>query len=158
LAIKIEQILLKIPVINKLIEFSKKTKLPGLKGLTLYELLDLYIYGIIKGAFSYRAGSIAFSFFMALFPFALFILNLIPYIPIDNFRQDFLEFVADSVPPTTYGAIELILVDIMNNSYKSLISTGVIMSVFLSANGVNAIIGGFESSYHITDSRTFIRQ
>lgn len=149
---------MKIPVVNKLIEFSKKIKLPGLEGLTLYELLELYIYGIVKGAFSYRAGSIAFSFFMALFPFALFILNLIPYIPLKNFQQDFLKFVEESVPPNTYGAIELILIDIMNNSYKSLISTGVIMSVFLMANGVNAIIGGFQSSYHITDSRNFLRQ
>lgn len=149
---------MKIPVVKKLVEFSKNIKLPGLKGLTLYELLELYIYGIVKGAFSYRAGSIAFSFFMALFPFALFILNLIPYIPLKNFQQDFLQFVEDSVPPNTYGAIELILIDIMNNSYKSLISTGVIMSVFLMANGVNAIIGGFESSYHITNSRNFFRQ
>ncbi|RRJ91985.1 YihY/virulence factor BrkB family protein [Paenimyroides tangerinum] len=155
---KIERKLMKIPVVNKLVEFSKNIKLPGLKGLTLYELLELYIYGIVRGAFSYRAGSIAFSFFMALFPFALFILNLIPYIPLENFQQDFLQFVEDSVPPNTYGAIELILIDIMNNSYKSLISTGVIMSVFLMANGVNAIIGGFESSYHITNSRNFIRQ
>jgi len=154
----IEDTLMKIPVVNKLIGFSKKTKLPGLQGLTLYELMELYIYGIVRGAFSYRAGSIAFSFFMALFPFALFILNLIPYIPLENFQQDFLQFVEDSVPPNTYGAIELILIDIMNNSYKSLISTGVIMSVFLMANGVNAIIGGFQSSYHITDSRNFIRQ
>lgn len=154
----IENKLLRIPLVNKLVVFSKKVKLPGLNGLTLYELLELYIYGIVKGAFSYRAGSIAFSFFMALFPFALFILNLIPYIPLKNFQQDFLKFVEDSVPPTTYGAIELIILDIMNNSYKSLISTGVIMSIFLMANGVNAIIGGFESSYHITNSRNFIRQ
>ncbi len=149
---------MKIPLVNKLVVFSKKIKLPGLNGLSLYELLEMYIYGIVKGAFSYRAGSIAFSFFMALFPFALFILNLIPYIPLKNFQQDFLQFVEDSVPPNTYGAIETILLDIMNNSYKSLISTGVIMSVFLMANGVNAIIGGFESSYHITNSRSFIRQ
>lgn len=138
--------------------FSKRIKLPGLEGLSLYDLLELYIFGIVRGAFSYRAGSIAFSFFMALFPFALFILNLIPYIPLENFQRDFLQFVEDSVPPNTYGAIELILIDIMNNSYKSLLSTGVIMSMIFMANGVNAIIGGFESSFHITKSRNFFRQ
>jgi len=148
----------KIPVINKLVAYTKTIKLPGLKGLSLYELLELYIYGIVEGAFSYRAGSIAFSFFMALFPFALFILNLIPYIPLENFQQDFLTFVSESVPPNTYGAIELILLDIMNNSYKSLLSTGVIMSMILMSNGVNAIIGGFTSSYHISISRGFFRQ
>jgi membrane protein len=51
--------------------------------------MELYIIGIVEGAVSNRAGSIAFSFFMALFPFALFIFNLIPYIPIEGFQQDF---------------------------------------------------------------------
>lgn len=147
-----------VPIVGKLILLSKKIKLPGLEGLTLYELLEIYIAGIIKGAFNYKAGSIAFSFFMALFPFALFLLNLIPYIPIDNFRANFLLFVEENVPPNTYEAIAVILLDIMNNSYKSLLSTGVVMSIIFMANGVNAIIGGFESSIHLTVSRNFFRQ
>lgn len=147
-----------IPVVGRLIILAKRIKLPGLEGLTLYELLEIYIAGIIKGAFNYKAGSIAFTFFMALFPFALFLLNLIPYIPIENFQQSFLAFVEENVPPNTYDAIELILVDIMNNSYRSLLSTGGIMSVIFMANGVNAIIGGFESSTHLSVSRNFFRQ
>lgn len=145
-------------IFQRTIGFTRKIKLPRLEGLTLYDLGTLYIKGIIEGAFTYRAGSIAFSFFMALFPFALFILNLIPYIPIENFQEDFLSFVETSVPPSTYGAVESILIDIMNNSYKSLLSTGVLMSIFLMSNGVNAIVSGFESSYHISNARNFIRQ
>lgn len=145
-------------IIQQTIGFTKKINLPRLGGLTLYDLGAMYIKGIIEGAFTYRAGSIAFSFFMALFPFALFILNLIPYIPIENFQEDFLSFVETSVPPSTYGAVELILIDIMNNSYGSLLSTGVLMSIFLMSNGMNAIVSGFESSYHISNTRNFIRQ
>ncbi len=148
----------KLPVIGKLIKLSMRTKLPGLEGLTVYELLRIYIAGIVEGALNYKAGSIAFTFFMALFPFALFLLNLIPYIPIDNFQESFLLFVEENVPPNTYDAIELILVDIMSNSYKSLISTGVIMSVLFMANGVNAIINRFQSSSHLSISRNFFRK
>lgn len=155
---KIENILDKIPVLNKVVEFTKIIKLPTFDGFSLYDLLELYIFGLVKGAFSYRAGSIAFSFFMALFPFALFLLNLIPYIPIENFQEDFLKIVEESVPPNTYGAIELILIDIINNSYKSLLSSGVIMSILFMSNGMNALISGFESSYHIRVSRNFFRQ
>jgi len=150
--------LYKIPIVKQLIGLVKSIQLPWLQGLSLYELLELYITGIVKGAFSYRASAIAFSFFMALFPFALFILNLIPYIPIDDFQSDFMAFIENSVPPTTFDAIQSILLDILNNSYKGLLSSGVILSVFLMTNGVNAILGGFESSYHITNSRGFIRQ
>src|SRR5690606_1578500 len=135
-----------------------RTKLPGLEGLTVYELLRIYIAGIVEGALNYKAGSIAFTFFMALFPFALFLLHLIPYIPIDNFQESFLLFLEDNVMPDTYDAIELILVDMMSYSYKSLISAGVFMSVLFMANGVDGIIDGFQSSSHLSISRNFFRQ
>ncbi len=155
---EIEDKLEQIPVISTIASRLKRIKFSVLNGYSLYDVLELYILGIIKGAFSYRAGSIAFSFFMALFPFALFILNLIPYIPIENFQADFLQFIANSVPPNTFGAIESIILDIMNNSYNSLLSSGVLLSIFLMTNGVFAILGGFESSYHISNSRNIIRQ
>lgn len=154
----IENKLTRIPIVKHLVAFAKKITLSSMEGLSLYDIIELYFLGILKGAFSYRASAVAFSFFMALFPFALFILNLIPYIPIDNFQSDFLFFVEKGVPPNTYEAIESILRDIMNTSYKSLLSSGFILSIFLMTNGVNAILGGFEMSTHITITRGFFRQ
>jgi len=154
----VESKLEKIPIVRNLVRFTQRVKLPWLEGLSLYELLHLYITGILQGAFSYRAGAIAFSFFMALFPFALFILNLIPFIPIEGFQDDFLSFVEKNVPPNTFDAIRNIIDDILNNSYQGLLSWGFFLSIFLMSNGINAILGGFESSYHITITRSFIRQ
>ena len=147
-----------LPVIRHLIDLLKYIKLPLLKGLSLYDLLKLYINGIIEGDLAYRASAISFSFFMALFPFALFILNLIPYIPISGFQQDFLRFVAQGVPPKTYDAIALIIEDILINSHSGLLSSGFLLSLFLSANGINAILSGFESSKNISLKRAYFRQ
>ena len=97
----VEKKLLKIPVLRTLVQVFQRIKLPWLEGLSLYDLMELYIRGIVEGGLTYHASAVAFSFFMALFPFALFILNLIPYIPIDGFQADFLEFVKDGVLPTT---------------------------------------------------------
>lgn len=155
----IEKKLEKIPIVKQLVRFTKKIQIKSLvEGLSLYDILEIYILGIFKGAFSYRASSIAFSFFMALFPFALFILNLIPYIPIDNFQEDFILFISHNVPPNTFEAIEVIIRDILNTSYQGLLSTGFFLSIFLMANGVNAILGGFEMSEHITLTRGYFRQ
>lgn len=155
----IEKKLNKLPVIKHLVQFTKNIKFKSLaEGLSLYDLLEMYILGIFKGAFSYRASAIAFSFFMALFPFALFILNLIPYIPIQDFQVDFINFIAQNVPPNTFEAINKIIMDILNNSYKGLLSTGFILSIFLMTNGVNAILGGFEMSEHITLTRGYFKQ
>lgn len=155
---EIENKLNKIPVIKQLVAFTKAIKLKTLEGLTFYDILEMYVLGIFKGAFSYRASAIAFSFFMALFPFALFILNLIPFIPLENFQADFLEFVEEGVPPNTYDAIEAILKDIMGTSHQGLLSSGFILSILLMTNGINAILGGFEMSAHITITRGFFRQ
>lgn len=149
-----------LDIVRRIVIVSKKTKLPWLHGLSFYDLMKIYITGIINGAISYRAAAIAWSFFMALFPFALFILNLIPFIPIEGFQEDFLAFVQQSVPPTTYDAISTIIADILNNSNTGLISTGFFMAIILMANGASAVLGGFESSGHIliTSKRTFVRQ
>jgi membrane protein len=155
---RIENILKRIPVLKQIVKILQNIKLPWLQGLSLYYLLDFYISGIIQGALAYRSAAIAWSFFMALFPFALFILNLIPYIPIEGFQQDFLSFVASAVPPNTYGAIESIINDILHNSYQGLLSSGFILSIFLMTNGVNAVMGGFETSQHITVKRKYFRQ
>jgi len=148
----------KIPVVRNLVSYTKGIALPWLNGFSLYDLLELYIIGIAQGAISYRAASVAWSFFMALFPFALFILNLIPYIPIQNFQQDFLQFVEESVPPNTYDAIANIINDILNNSHSGLLSWGIVLAVLLMANGLNAILGGFENSKHVIMKRGFFRQ
>ena len=155
---EIEASIEKIIILRNLVRPLKRVKLPWLKGLSLYDLLEIYITGIIEGAIPYRAGAIAFSFFMALFPFALFILNLIPYIPIEGFQKDFLQFVEEGVPPRTYDAIANIINDILHNSHSGLLSSGFILSIFLMANGLNAIMGGFETSHHVIIKRGFFRQ
>ena len=155
---KIEDNLERIPILRFFVRLLKRIKLPWLQGLSFYDLLELYVLGIAESALSYHASAIAFSFFMALFPFALFILNLIPYIPIEGFQTDFLQFVKEGVPPNTYDAIATIIDDILNNSHSGLLSSGFILSIFLMANGLNGILGGFESSKHVLIKRGFLSQ
>jgi membrane protein len=158
MSLEIEAKLERIPLVRNLVHILKKVKLPWLAGLSLYDLLELYGLGIIESALTYHASAIAFSFFMALFPFALFILNLIPFIPIEGFQEDFLMFVKEGVPPNTYDAIYKIISDILNNSDSGLLSSGFLLSIFLMANGLNGILGGFQTSRHVLVKRGFIRQ
>lgn len=158
MSVEIEERIEKVPIIRNLARGLKKIKLPWLQGLSLYDLLELYGLGIVESALTYHASAIAFSFFMALFPFALFILNLIPFIPIEGFQEDFLQFVRQGVPPNTYDAIYKIINDILHNSHSGLLSSGFILSIFLMANGLNGILGGFESSRHVLIKRGFIHQ
>lgn len=145
----IEDKLDKLPVINVLVRLLKKLKLPGLEGLSFYDLLELYITGIVKGALTTRASAIAFNFFTAIFPFLLFVLIIIPYIPIDDFKIEFLVFLESFLPPNTSDFFfENIFENIDNTQRGGLLSSVFILSIMLMANGVNAIFSGFENSYH----------
>ncbi|WP_215046372.1 YihY/virulence factor BrkB family protein [Tenacibaculum dicentrarchi] len=153
----IETKLKKIPIINLLVLFLKKIKIPRLQGMSLYDVIEMYVIGIVKGALTTRAGGIAFSFFMAVFPFMLFILTLIPYIPIDGFQENLFGLIQEMLPPKTFDAVDFVLKDIINNQYGGLLSFGFLASIFLMTNGVNAIFGGFEYSYHIKEMRSIFR-
>ena len=147
-----------IPVIRDLVRLSKKITLPGLGAFSLYHLMDIYVTGILKGSFSPRASSIAYSFFLALFPFLLLLLNLIPYIPIADFQTRFLIFMEALLPAQTTQFFYPIIADIAVNPRAGLLSVVFILSIILSANGVNAIFSAFEYSYHVTINRTFFKQ
>lgn len=138
---------------------AKKTVLPGLEGLSLYDLYIIFYAGIVKGTFSARASSISFSFFMALFPFLLFLLNLIPFIDfIDDFQIAFLDFIDSMLPPDTSEFFNDILFDIAARKRGGLLSFVFLLSIVLMANGVNAVLTGFEFSYHTKINRSIVRQ
>lgn len=142
--------------------WARKTRpvvLPGLEGLTLHDLSDLFYKGIVGGAFSARASAISFSFFMAVFPFLLFMLNLIPYIDfIDDFQLVFLAYIDSLLPPNTREFFDEIFFDIAAKKRGGLLSFAFFLSIFLMANGVNAIFTGFEFSYHTSVNRSILRQ
>ena len=154
---EVEDKLEQIPVVGWFVKLGKKIKVPGLEGMSLYDVLEMYFIGIVEGALTTRAGGIAYSFFMAIFPFLLFVLTLIPFLPIDGAQEGLLSIISDVLPPKTFDAVDSVLIDIINNQYGGLLSFGFIGSIFLMTNGVNAIFGGFEYSYHIKEVRNVFR-
>tara|TARA_B110000046_G_scaffold48154_1_gene53313 strand:+ start:9233 stop:10171 length:939 start_codon:yes stop_codon:yes gene_type:complete len=147
------------PFLNWIAKILRQIKLPGFEGLSLFDLLEMYVIGIFKGALTTRASSIAFSFFTAIFPFLLFIIILIPYIPFDNFKVDFLNFLDSFLPPHTSDFFnENIFENINETRAGGLLSTVFLISMFLMANGVNAVFSAFENSYHQQINRHFVRQ
>lgn len=145
-------------VLHLLFNLTKRIKMPGLQGLSLYDVLEMYAVGIFKGTLSTRAGSISFSFFMALFPFLLFVFNLLPYIPFINYHDDFLPFLESVFPPNTLDVFQSTTANIFEKKRGGLLSTSFFFSMFLMANGVNALFSGFQESYHTKINTNFIKQ
>ena len=153
-----EKLIDRIPLLNKLVALLKRIPLGKGQQFSLYDLLELYTIGIVRGALTYRASAISYSFFVAIFPFLLVVLNLIPYIPINDFQQDFWVFLDNLLPPGTHRFFEDIFMDIAGKKRAGLLSTVFVLSIFLTTNGINAVFGGFEYSYHVVNTRGAVRQ
>ena len=164
MSVEIESKLEKIPVIKWIYRFLKRIKLPAFEGLSLYDLIEMYIIGIVEGALSTRASAIAFSLFIALFPLLIFLITLIPFvIPLvsvgnENFDAQFLLFLEAFLPEATADYFGGIYQQIKDQKRGGLLSTAFLLSIFLITNGVNAIFEGFEYSYHIEFTRNFFKQ
>ncbi|KAF0130916.1 MAG: membrane protein [Bacteroidetes bacterium] len=143
---------------DRFVEVLRKIVLPGFEGVPLYDVLVFFINGLFKGSISVRAAAIAFSFFLAIFPFILFIFTLIPYIPIANFQTSLLDLFAEIIPPDTYVMVEKTIFEIVTKQNSGLLSLSFLLTFIFSTNGISAIIDGFNGSWHITETKTWIQQ
>ena len=142
------------------IRCAKNTSFPGIKQVSIFKFLNLFFYGIQEGYITTRASAIAFSFFIALFPGIIFLFTLIPYIPIDNFQATLLQEIQELMPSGSFQYVESTLEDLINHKRTSLLSFGLIATLYFTINGVDSTISAFNMSYHsfVIGERGWINQ
>ncbi|MCC6690543.1 MAG: YihY/virulence factor BrkB family protein [Bacteroidia bacterium] len=145
-------------IVQNGIKISRKIVLPGFEGFPLYDVMIFFIRGLQKGAITTRASSLAFNFFLAIFPSIIFLFTLIPFVPVDNFQITLFELLREVMPKSAFDAAEDTIADIVKNQHGSLLSVGFISALYFSTNGVNAMIEGFNSTQHEMENRSWIKQ
>jgi membrane protein len=137
---------------------TKRIKLPFFEGLSLYDVLNLFFVGLYEGAITTRAGSVAFSFFMALFPAIIFIFTLIPYVAGAEMQQDIFQLLERVMPPSSYQLAESTIVDIVSIKRGDLLWLTLITTLIFATNGTLSLISNFSISFHQIDFKNFWQQ
>ena len=140
--------------VTLLIGFSKKLVIPGFDGLPLYNVLEFFVKGIQNGSLTTRASSLAFKFFMAIFPSIIFLITLIPYIPIENFQDQLLTLLHDILPHNAFEATRETFEDLLKHQRGDLLSFGFLFALYLSTDGIHAMIKAFNKSNQSIETRT----
>ncbi|RKQ14417.1 YihY/virulence factor BrkB family protein [Oceanobacillus bengalensis] len=116
-------------------------------GKLLYKRIDdVDIFGL--------AAQLAYFFLLSLFPFLLFLLNLIGYLPIDS--NMVIEFIGNYAPKEIMELINTNINQLLNEQNGGLLSIGIIGTVWAASNAVNAIMKAFNRAYEIEESRSFL--
>ncbi len=145
-------------MLQLIIKIARKIKPIGFAGLSIYDVAIFFWRGLMEGAITTRASSLAFNFFLAFFPSIIVFFTLIPYIPIEGLQDTLMDLLSVVLPPSTNKITFATLDDIINNPRGDLLSIGFVLALYFSTNGINSLIEAFNASFHIKESRPLIQQ
>lgn len=155
---KIKSQFLKIKSVETIVEWSKTTVLPGFNELPLYTVISFFIQEIKRESILNKASSLSYNFMLAIFPSIIFLFTLIPYIPINNFQENLMEFLAIVIPTEAYDVVKSTLEDIINNQNSGLLSFGFILATFFATNGMTSLMMAFNKATLTKENRTWIQR
>jgi membrane protein len=156
------------PLLNSVTEWSKRHSLPGLSGIPIHNLL-LFIYRELqKEALVTRANSMAFSFFLAIFPGIIVLFTLLPYTPLyqlvidvngvphtfeDVLRSNISEVMPGEAGDMLFSSIR----EIATMQRSGLLSFGFFLAIWFASNGMISMMEGMKKNYSTFKKRTFIQ-
>ncbi|MBP6335755.1 MAG: YihY/virulence factor BrkB family protein, partial [Bacteroidia bacterium] len=149
---------LKLSIVKRFIAYTQRVALPGFEKMPVFQVADFFFTGIQRGSIVTRAQSLAFSFFLAIFPAIIFLFSLIPYVPIDNFQDEIMKLIKDVLPQNAYATVRSTIEDIIQIQRGGLLSIGFLMALYFTTNGFMTMMRGFNSSYHVVESRSPMQQ
>lgn len=151
---------IKLPrFILKIQEFFDNIHIPVL-GISVWQMFEIYVRGIFKGKLGRKAAAISWSFTISLFPFILFLLSVLPYMPhYDKLQFYIFEVLIHNVFPAKMendvrSYIEMNIVPNM----KGISSLTVVLALVFATNGTFSLINGFNENTDekMSDVKEFI--
>jgi len=142
--------LLRLPVISQIVAFCKRKSLPGFSGVSIYNVISFVYNEAMKedNDIVTRANSIAFNFFLSLFPLLIFLFTLLPILP---FTADYITILRDSTqdffPKQAHEYLFGVIDGVASIRRKGLLSLGFIFAVIFSSSGMLTLMYGFHKSY-----------
>jgi membrane protein len=138
----------------------KRIKFKKHDNLSLYKFLKIFIFNINEDEIMDRANGVAYNFILAIFPAIIFMFTLIPYISVyfpEITTKTIMDFLEDATPPNMYAAASSTLLDIISIHRGGLLTFGFVFTIYLSTNGMMALMRAFNSCYRTVERRGWLR-
>ncbi|MFN7327221.1 MAG: YihY/virulence factor BrkB family protein [Chitinophagales bacterium] len=137
----------KRPIANTLwltiADWMRTHSLPGLKKVPIYNLLRFIWAEVEDDALTTRANSMAFSFFLAMFPGMIFLITLLPYFPFGDDFISTLQGAIEAIMPGQSGRLVFqTLQELLLTKREGLLSVGFFLALWFSSNGMISMMYG----------------
>lgn len=156
------------PFVVEVLAWARRRSFPGFFGIPVYTVVLFIVREMQRSAIQTRANSMAFSFFLALFPSLILLLTLVPFFsgfflfwePASDrslmriMLQEFQEIL-----PGTAGQMVTDTFYQLNEIHGTLLSVGFFLAIYFASNGMIDMMRSFEKRYRRTfKRRTWLRK
>ncbi|KQM57338.1 YihY/virulence factor BrkB family protein [Chryseobacterium sp. Leaf201] len=151
---------MKVPkFILKVREFLNDIHIP-LLGISLWEMFQIYFRGVFKEKIGRKAAAISWSFTISLFPFVLFLLSVMPYMPhYDKLQFYIFEVLMHNVFPSNIeGDVRNYIEQSIVPNMKGISNLTIVLALVFATNGTFSLINGFneQTEEKMGDVKEFI--
>lgn len=157
MAVKLPKFILKIQ--RRIFEFLDGIHIPFL-GISLYKMFEIYIEGIFKDKIGRKAAAISWNFVFSLFPFILFILSVLPFLPHYEKLQSYIfdVLIHNAFPGRIESDVIFYIQEHIIPNTSSIGNITIILALVFATNGTFALIDGFNENSDVkhNDVKEFI--
>jgi len=140
------------------IGFIQRKQFPGYKEISWYSVLEFFIRWVDKKDLHLRSSALSFTFFLSLFPTAIFFFTLIAYLPIHKSTDEILFFLQGIIPKNAFFAVKSTLNDILKNQRGGLLSFGFLLAIYFSTNSFHSLMNTLNRYGKERETRSFWKQ
>ena len=119
----------------------------------VYDMIRAFLRKLRKDTVSAFAAQTAFFVILSFFPFVIFLLTLLSYLPIP--LEEILRVTNDFLPGTVQDFVAPLLEEVFSKTTKALLSVSVIAALWSSSRGFLVIINGLNAVYGNRETRNY---
>lgn len=112
---------------------------------------------ISKDQLTNGAAALAFYWMLALFPAAIFVLTLLPYLPVQNLEQAIMDLLHDAMPGEAAAMFERTVKNVVSNRNAGLLSFGFLFTIWSASTGIYAVMQQLNNVHDTDERRPFFK-
>jgi membrane protein len=141
----------------QLIKQMRNVRFKKHEDVSLYKIVKVFVKNLQEDEIMDRANGVAFNFILATFPAIIFLFTLIPYFTtyFPSINQDsIMVFLRDMMPASMFEVVASTVLDIVSNQRGGLLTLGFFFAMYLSTNGMMALMRAFNACYKTVENRS----
>lgn len=128
-----------------------------LHGVSFKDIFLDYKNKFLKDDIFTGAAALAFYLFLSIFPAMIFLLSLLPFLPIQNLELSIMNFINQILPVEAALMFSGVVKEIMSSPNTSLISFGFVATIWAASSGMYAVMQQLNKTYEVTEARPFVK-